>query len=262
MGELLFIGLGLGNETDLSRRTVTELRGAGALFAEEYTSAWTTGSLERLSAELGRTIVKLSRSELERETSILAALEEHRTVALVVPGDPFVATTHVALRVTLEGRGHTWRYLPGTTVLTAVPSLLGLQHYRFGRTVSLPFDEAGYRPRSPLEAIAANRGAGLHTRVLLDLAPDAGRFLTADRGLRMLVERDDAAPRVFSPGLEVGVVARVGRPDAEAWWGAHEALERRDFGPPLHSIVVPAPELHFVESSAVARWKIEQKAAP
>jgi diphthine synthase len=254
MGELWFVGAGLGDEQDLSRRAVDVLRGCRRVFAEEYTSVLVPGSLERLSAELGRGVERLGRVEVESERVLLDALGEGGPVALLVVGDPFVATTHVQLRLAAERAGHAWRYLAGPSIGTAAISLLGLMHYRFGRVVSLPFPEPGFDPESPFVTIGCNRAAGVHTLVLLDLRPSEGRFLRAEDALARF-EGARAAAAGLEDATELGVVARVGRPDADAWWGTRTVLARVSFGPPLHALVVPAPELHFEEAAAVAHWR-------
>jgi diphthine synthase len=254
MGELWFVGVGLFDERDLSLRALDVLRACDRLFAEEYTSHLAPGWAARLSATLGRGIEPLGRAEVESERPVLEALAAAPRVALLVAGDPFVATTHVQLRLAAEGAGHTWGYVPAPTVLTAAVSLLGLMHYRFGRTISLPFAEPGFDPVSPFEAIGRNRRAGAHSLILLDLRPGEGRFLRASEALGRF-EGPRATAAEVDAATEFGVVARVGSPDERAWWGTREVLAREEFGPPLHALVVPAPELHFVESAAVARWR-------
>ncbi|MCI4327377.1 MAG: diphthine synthase [Thermoplasmata archaeon] len=254
MAELRFVGAGLGDERDLSRRALDRLRSSDRIFAEEYTSHLASGALERLEAELGRPIERLNRAELEDEREILEALAKGGSVALLVAGDPFVATTHVHLRLAAEAAGHQWEYLPGASVLTAATSLLGLMHYRFGRVVSLPFPDPGFDPVSPFEAIGRNRLSASHTLVLLDLRPLEGRFLTAGDALGRF-EGPAARAAGVDASTEFGVVARVGRPDAQAWWGTRAELTGVEFGAPLHTVVVPAPELHFAETDAVRRWR-------
>lgn len=254
MGELWFVGAGLGDERDLSRRTLELLRTSARVFAEEYTSVLAAGTVERLAAELGRPVERLGRAEVESERVILEALGGAGRVALLVAGDPFFATTHVQLRLAAERAGHAWYYLPGPSVATAAVSLLGLMHYRFGRVVSLPFAEPGFDPVSPFEAVGRNRDAGAHTLVLLDLRPSEGRFLLAHEALERFDGERGVAARL-SPETEFGVVARVGRSDAAAWWGNRSVLNPQEFGEPLHALVVPAPELHFQEAAAVARWR-------
>ncbi len=253
MAELWFVGLGLSDERGLSRRALDALATADAVYAEEYTAVAPPGTLERLGRELGRPIRCLDRPLLESERPILEALDRHRRVALLVVGDPFAATTHVALRLAAERAGHDWRYVPGASILSAAAGFLGLMHYRFGRTVSLPLPEPGFAPRSPIDQIGGNRDRGLHTLLLLDLRPSEGRFLTAGAALALLRERDPEAT-VVSDRTPVAVAARVGRDDAHGWFGALAAVLPLDLGPPPHALVVPAPTLHFEEEAALARF--------
>jgi diphthine synthase len=254
MGELAFVGLGLADERGLSERHLEALRRADRVFAEEYTAVAPSGTLDRLAAAIGRPVERLDRAQLESERPVLDALAAHPRVALLVVGDPFAATTHVALRLAAEAKGHTWRYLPNASILTAAAGYLGLMHYRFGRTVSVPFPAPGFAPRSPVEQVGSNRSAGLHTLVLLDLRPEEGRFLTASDALRILCERDPEGT-VVGPETPVAVVARVGRDDAAAWFGPLGRMGALDFGPPLHAIVIPA-ELHFEEAAALERFRV------
>lgn len=260
MGELLFVGLGLHDERDLSRRGWEELRACQALFAEQYTSRWGDGALERLSRELGRPIRELPREEVEDERTLLSALEAHARVALLVVGEPFAATTHVALRLSVEKKGHRWRVLHNASILTAAASLSGLSHYRFGRVVSLPRPSPGFRPTSPYEALLANRRAGLHSLVLLDLDPKQGLYLTASEALKLLASiEEERNEGVLPADRRVVVVARAGAPDAEVWVGSSSELAKKDFGPPLHCLILPAPTLHFVEEEALEAWQRSRK---
>ncbi|HTT72946.1 MAG TPA: diphthine synthase [Thermoplasmata archaeon] len=253
MGELAFVGLGLGDEGGLSRDAWAALRGAERVFAEEYTAVAPAGTLDRIAAELGRPVERLGRADVEAERPVIDALARAPHVAFLVVGDPFAATTHVALRLAAEAAGHRWRYLPAASIVTAAPGYLGLMPYRFGRLVSLPLPEPNFAPASPLDQIAANRARELHTLVLLDLRPGEGRYLTADGAVRLLLERDGGAGRL--PPTALGAVAaRVGRPDAAGAFGPLAALGGYDFGPPPHALVVLAPTLHFEEEAALARF--------
>jgi diphthine synthase len=254
MGELAFVGLGLDDERGLSARALDALRAAGTVFAEEYTAVAPPGTLERVARAIGQPVRRLDRPLVESEAPIVEALGRGN-VALLVVGDPFAATTHVALRLAAERTGHTWRYLPNASILTAAPGFLGLMPYRFGRTVSLPFPAPGYAPTSPVEQIGANRARDLHTLVLLDLRPEEGRFLTASAALGILRERDPDA-KVIGERDPLAVAARVGRDDAAGFFGEFARLRSHDFGPPMHAVVVPAATLHFEEAAALERYRL------
>jgi len=261
MAELWFVGLGLGDERGLSLEAFEVLKSADRVLAEEYTAVAPEGTLDRLERAIGHPIERLDRTLLESERPILDALAAGSCVVLLVVGDPFAATTHVALRVAAEEAGHTWRYLPSASILTAAAGYLGLMHYRFGRTVSLPFPAPGFEPRSPLEQIGENRARGLHTLVLLDLEPRTARFLTAGEALRVLRERDPGGTTIPDEGL-LAVAARVGRDDAAGFVGTFAELGSVDFGPPMHALVVLAPELHFEEEAALRRFRGPPRRAP
>jgi len=261
MGELAFVGLGLADERGLSERALSILASSAVVFAEEYTAVAPSGTIERLGRRIGRPVELLTRPLLESEGPILDALAAHPRVALVVVGDPFAATTHVSLRLAAENAGHRWTYCPNASILTAAAGFLGLMHYRFGRTVSLPLPSERFAPTSPLEHIAANRERNLHSLVLLDLRPEEGRFLTAAEALTMIRERDPEG-RWVGERDRLAVVARVGEESARAWVGAFASLRGIDFGPPMHVLVVCAPSLHFEEEAAVRRYAVPETARP
>ena len=60
---------------------------------------------------------------------------------------------------------------------------------------------------------------------------------------------------VVPENAPIAVAARVGRSDEAGWFGPLEELVRVDFGPPMHVVIVPAPELHFEELAALARYR-------
>jgi diphthine synthase len=254
VAELWFVGLGLGDEQGLSLRA-REVLARSEVLAEEYTAVAPAGTLERLAAAIGRPVRRLDRPLLESEGPVLEALGRSPSVALLVVGDPFAATTHVHLRLAAERAGHTWRYLPNASILTAAAGFLGLIHYRFGRPVSLPLPAPGFAPRSPLEQVDGNRSRGLHTLLLLDLKPEEGRYLTAGEALQIVRERDPEG-RVVPEDGPVAVAARVGRDDAAGFFGTFARLRGVEFGPPLHAVVVLAPELHFEEAAALERFRV------
>ena len=52
------------------------------------------------------------------------------------------------------------RLIHGVSIFTACASALGLQPYKFGRTITLPFQEKGFSPSSPYENILENNKRG------------------------------------------------------------------------------------------------------
>ncbi len=256
MAELWFVGLGLDDERGLSRRALDVLASSEVL-AEEYTATAPPGTLDRLAAAIGRPIRTLDRERLESETPVLEALGRSPRVCLLVVGDPFAATTHVALRLAAERAGHTWHYLPNASILTAAAGFLGLMHYRFGRTVSLPLPGPRLRPPFAARAHRGEPGAGTPHAAPSRPPSARGPFPHGGGGARDPARTGPGLPRYLAEETMVAVAARVGRSDAAGFYGPFGRMRGRDFGPPLHAVVVPAPELHFEESAALERFRCD-----
>ncbi len=249
-GSLTFVGLGLHDEKGVTVRGLEEIAKAEVVFAESYTSTLSEGALTRLGELTGKTVKLLDRVAVEDGTSILDACRTRR-VALLVAGDPMSATTHVDLRLRAVKQGTVTRVIHGVSALTAVPGLLGLQHYKFGRTASLPFPQEGYSPTSPLEVVAENLARGLHTLVLLDIDAENGRYMTANEGMHLLMDMERRLGKgLINESTLVCVVARAGSDACTVRAGPIGKLIAEDFGPPLHALVVPG-KLHFVEEDAL-----------
>ena len=254
---MAFVGLGLHNELDISERGLQEMRTADVVFAESYTSMISPGSLDKLAAMCGRKIEVLDRTAVEDGSRILAECVSKKVV-LLVAGDPMSATTHVDLRLRATRENIETVVVHNASIFTAVAGLLGLQHYKFGRTTTLPFPQEGYSPTSPYEVVSENLSRGLHTLILLDIDADNSRYMTVNEGLHLLLDMDRRVGKgQISEHTLVCAVARAGSPDCMIRAGAVKELTAVDFGPPLHSIVIPG-RLHFVEEEALeafAGWK-------
>lgn len=249
-GSLTFVGLGLHDEKGVTVRGLEEITRADVVFAESYTSTLSEGALTRLERSAGKTIKLLDRATVEDGAMILETCRSKR-VALLVAGDPMSATTHVDLRLRAAKQGTVTRVVHGVSALTAVPGLLGLQHYKFGRTTSLPFPQEGYSPTSPYDVVTENLSRGLHTLVLLDIDADSDRYMTANEGMHLLMDMERRVGKGLTDGKTlVCVVARAGSDDCVVRAGPLGKLVDEDFGPPLHALVVPG-KLHFVEEEAL-----------
>ncbi len=249
-GSLVFVGLGLDDERGMTLRGLEEAKAADVVFAEFYTSTLRQGSISRLEKALGKEIRVLSRQEVEDASALLEACKD-RKVVLLVAGDPMAATTHVDLRIRAHAVGARTSVVHGPSVFTSVAGLLGLQHYKFGRTTTLPFPQEGYSPTSPYDVVCENISRRLHTLVLLDIDADHSRYMTANEGLHLLMDLEGRVGKgALTKDTVVCVVARAGSDDAVVRAGRIGDILDEDFGPPLHSIVVPG-KLHFMEEEAL-----------
>src|SRR5213592_2418015 len=252
MGELVFIGLGLHDEKGITLRGLDEARSADVVFAELYTSGLAGATVASVEQLVGKKIRVLSRNDVEDGRTILEAAAKQK-VAFLVVGDPMAATTHVDLRLRAASRKISTRIVHGVSILTAAAGALGLQIYKFGRTTTVPFSSARFAPTSPLEAILANRRAGLHSLVLLDLREDGSFLAPQDAIASLLKMASSLGSSEFGPGILAAVLSRVGSPHVRAFAGPIVRLAARDLGPPPHCLVVPG-SLHFLEKEALVAF--------
>jgi diphthine synthase len=251
MGEIVFVGLGLHDDLGISLRGLDEVKNADAVFMELYTSLLPGFSLERFEKLCGRRVNFLSRRDLEENNgqTILKVAENHKAV-LLVPGDPLIATTHVALRIAAEKKGIRTCVVHGASVLSAVIGLSGLHNYKFGKSVTIPFPEET-PSETPYSVIAQNRKLGLHTLCLLDIKTEERRFLSIRDALKELLRVEEKRKKmVVTEGTLVVGVARAGSSHPTVRAGLVSGILDCDFGEPPHSLIFPG-KLHFMEAEAL-----------
>jgi len=252
LGELVFVGLGLFNELDISLRGLEEVRKADTVFAELYTSLMSGLSIQKLQKLVKKKISVVSRQVLEEEEGkrILQEAEKGKTVFLV-PGDPLIATTHVDLRIRAEKMGIRTRVIHGASIVSAVIGLSGLQNYKYGRSVTVPFPEKGFIPETPYTVIQVNQRMGLHTLCFLDIRAEEKRYMTVKEGLESLLAIEKRKEnRVITPDTLVVGIARAGSEKPTVKAGFIGDVLNYDFGAPPHTLVFPG-RLHFMEAEAL-----------
>ncbi len=254
MGELVFIGLGLCDENDISLRGLEELKQADFAFAELYTSLMQELKIEKLEKLAGKKIHLVSRKILEEKDGrqLLAAAQNGKTVFLV-PGDPLIATTHVDLRIRAEKDGIKTRVIHGASIISAAIGLSGLQNYKFGRSVTIPFANRRILSETPYKVVKANLEAGLHTLCFLDIRAEETRYMTVKEALKTLIEIEKTKRRsIITQHTLVAGIARAGSRNPLVKAGLLGQVLNYDFGKPPHVLIFPG-KLHFMEAEALIK---------
>jgi diphthine synthase len=251
LGELVFVGLGLNDEMGISLCGLEEVKTADAAFIELYTSFMPNFSLEHFEAISGKRLKVVSRMELEEENGevVLKAAENGKAI-LLVPGDPLIATTHVALRIEAEKRGIKTRLVHGSSILSAVMGLSGLHNYKFGKSVTIPFPDET-TSETPYDVVAQNKKLGLHTLCLLDIKAEEKRYLSVREGLGSLLKIEEKKKKgvITVDSLVVGI-ARAGSNNPTVKADSVKKLLVYDFGEPPYSVIFLG-KLHFMEAEAL-----------
>ena len=250
MNELVFVGLGLNDEKGISVKGLEETKTADYVFMELYTSLMPDFNLQRFEILCGKKVQAVSRRELEEENGgiILEAARKGKAVFLV-SGDPFIATTHVTLRIDAEKHGVKTRIIHGASIISAIISLSGLHNYKFGKTVTVPFPENF--SETPYNVIVQNKKLGLHTLCLLDLKANEKLFLSINQAIAMLleVEQKNKKGAISLDTIAVGI-ARAGSSSPMLKADFIKNLVNYSFGEPPYSLIFPG-DLHFMEAESL-----------
>ncbi len=251
MGSLTFIGMGLYDEKGISLHGLEVAKSAHTVMLEGYTNLMPGLKPGAIDALVGKKPLLLGRKAVEDGMAILKLAADH-DVAFLVAGDPFIATTHVDLRMRAMKRGIRVDVVHAPSIISVAPGAAGLQNYKFGKSATITFPP----PVSdvPYDTLKMNRTAGLHTLFFLDLRSEEGRFMTVNEALRLMLEAElRRGESVFMPEtLSIGI-ARAGGPEQLVKAGTASSLSEEDFGRPPHVLIVPG-KLHFVEADALVAF--------
>lgn len=249
---LILIGYGISGFKGISLRGLEIARECDEVYLEAYTSPVKV-NLREAESILGRKVEKLTRKELEDGGEIIQE-SMFKKVAILTPGDPLIATTHISLLLEAERNGIETEVIHAASIYTVAIGESGLHIYKFGRTgtLTVPRD---FVPFSIYNTITENMKKGLHTLLLLQQDPSSGEFLSARDALNLLVKMStmkgdeminkDTIAIVLS-GLktrsEIKLAGKTGR------------LIRALSHVPVQSAVIIIPgDLHFMEKRALKR---------
>ena len=235
---LYIVGLGIGDEKDISLKGVEACKKSALVFAELYTAMW-RGSLSNLEKVIGKGIKVLERKDLEEKSAEFVKKAKGKVVALLVPGDPLTATTHINLLMDAKKSGVRARIIHSSSILTAVAET-GLNIYNFGKTATVVRPEPGYSPTSFYEAGVMNKKHGLHTLFLLDVD------MSTAEGLRVLMDIEKKRKHgLISEGMRVIAASGLGTEKSKVIYYKARDLLKKPMKPPA-VIIIPG-KLHFVE---------------
>uniref|UniRef100_A0AAG5CS60 diphthine methyl ester synthase n=1 Tax=Anopheles atroparvus TaxID=41427 RepID=A0AAG5CS60_ANOAO len=273
------IGLGLGDPEDITVKGLSIIKQCERVYLESYTSILCCGK-EKLEAFYGRNLILADREMVEQRADEILEGAENQSIAFLVVGDPFGATTHTDLLLRAKEKGISTSVVHNASIMNAV-GCCGLQLYHFGETVSIPYWDDTWKPDSFYEKIAANLEHGLHTLCLLDIKVKEPtleslmkkkreymppRFMSVSEAASQLLEIvankssvDGDAPNseqrhgLTEQSLLVGL-ARVGHETQKIVACSLKEMKDVDLGPPLHSLIIPNGRLHPLETEFLQQF--------
>ena len=266
---LYMIGLGLGDEKDITVKGLEAVKKCNHVFLEHYTSVLSS-SVEDLSKFYGKEIILASRDMVEKDADRILEDAKEKDVAFLVVGDVFGATTHTDIFLRAKEKNIPVEVIHNASIINVVGAT-GLELYKFGKTTSIVFDDDNWLPDTPYKVISMNRSNGLHTLCLLDIKtaetskedmlkgkdnPKDARFMTVKKACEILLKLEEKNnEKVIDENLMVIGVARMGQKTQKIVYSSiKKFIEMIDMGEPLHSLIIPG-NLHFVEEEFLSQFK-------
>jgi diphthine synthase len=230
---LYLIGAGLWDEGDIPIKGIEAAKKCQKVYIERYTSLW-KGDL----SHLGIKAEDFKRSDMEENVQKVIKEAKENDVAILVPGDALIATTHSTVILEAKKEGIKFEIIHASSIFSAIGET-GLQVYKFGKTATIPYAET----EAPYKILEQNLSIGAHTLFLLDITPD--RLMTCSEGLKKLLEMEAKfGKKLLSKETKVVVFCRAGSREKVLKYDRISNLLGLDCT--LCTIIIPGP-LHFAE---------------
>lgn len=245
--------MGLSGFKSCSHQILDILREVKLIFVERYTN-FISQEKPEIWDEIHTKIRPLERKALEEEDDLFLDEIKGMTVALLIPGDPFIATTHNSIRIAATKRGYACKTIHNSSIISAAISISGLSSYRFGRTVTCPF--RSNKSEFPYRIIQRNKSIDAHTLVLLDINIVENKFLSIDEAISILSDLEkEIQENVFNENSIVLGLAKIGYNNEFVSAGLIKEVSKagtwKQIGPP-QALIVCSDNFHFTESEALS----------
>jgi diphthine synthase len=243
---LWFVGLGIGGLDALSDKARKVISESDIVYFEQFTSPMSENETKFLQ-QITKGQFKLAPRWIVEDGKEILESAKNNTVALLSYGDPYIATTHIELRVRAITDNIKTDTIHASSAITSLVGECGLHFYKVGKTVTIM---SGIPSSTAYYTIFENLKLGNHTIVLLEWNQNKNFFLDPKEAIQSLLDQEkEQARKVFS-GETYGIVAsRIGQSDQKIVAGKFSSLNQ-DFGAPPHTIIIPGM-MHFTESDAL-----------
>ncbi|MEM2744540.1 MAG: SAM-dependent methyltransferase, partial [Nitrososphaerota archaeon] len=123
---LFFIGLGINGCKYLTLKGLEILKKSNKIFLDIYTSKINEKDIKELSKLISKEIIIANREMLENGALKIIEEAKDKNIAILIPGDPFIATTHISLKELAIERNIKIETIHGVSIVSAAISLSGL----------------------------------------------------------------------------------------------------------------------------------------
>ncbi len=245
---LWFVGFGISGFKSIPIEALDVISKADVVYLEQFTSPIGESDLTKIKRATNGEF-KLAKRWLVEDGNEILKNAKKKKVVLLAYGDPYIATTHIELRVrAIEDKIKTFS-IHASSSLTSMIGECGLHFYKVGRIATIMSEIKSLT--TPYYIIYKNIIEGNHTVLLLEYDQDRKFFLDPNDALNGLLETEKGQVRnLISSSTYVVVASRIGFKDQNIISGKISSLKKIDFGKPPHTVIIPG-KLHFTESDAL-----------
>ena len=245
---LFFVGLGISGFKSIPSEALDVLSKADIVYLEQFTSPIKKSDLTKIKNVTKGEFKTVKRWQVEDGNEILKNAKKKKAVLLSY-GDPYIATTHIELRTRAIEEKIKTHSIHASSSLTSMIGECGLHFYKIGRIATIMSEMKSLT--TPYYIIYKNIIEGNHTILLLEYNQDKDFFLDPKDALCGLLETEKGQKRnVINLSTYVIVASRIGFKDQTIISGKLSSVNKKDFGKPPHTIIIPG-RLHFTESDAL-----------
>jgi diphthine synthase len=210
--------------------------------------------MEEYEKAIKKKLTPIYRKSLENDSKEFLTSLKGINSAILISGDPFIATTHYMLLLEAVQLGLHVEIYNNVSIYSVAPSFTGLSAYKFGKTVTISFPDR-ISSEASYDLIRANLSINAHTLVLLDVDLEKKTFLSIDEALQILLGLESIKKdQLFFPETFLIALSKLGSSEAKISYKSIKNLQLDSwskFGPP-QALVVPAklsvPEKEIVET--------------
>ncbi len=251
---LFLAGTGLSYD-DISVRAAEACRRCDEVFIDTYTSFVDGRKTEALSKLIGKEIRKLEREDMEDRAKELVERANVKDIAVLIGGDPLIATTHKILFIEAKKANVKIKVYHSSNIMTAAIGESGLDFYRFGAVCTIPRWTDNYKPLSFYETIEKNQKQNNHSLILLDYDPEnSATIRVADAVTRLEDAEKSYKNGIISGDKRIIIIKNIGlEKESVRFTTIKEAKEDSNKG--MAAIILPA-KLSAVEKETMQGMQI------
>ena len=243
---LYLIGIGLGNEKDITLNGIEALKKSDYIYLENYTS--NIGfEIENLEKLISKKIILVNRKKMEEEINSILDQAKEKIVSVLIKGDIFSATTHITILLSAKEKNIDLKIIHNASILNVIGDT-GLMLYNFGKTASIPFNNE--QIETPYNVLNDNLSIGLHTLFLLDLK-SSFEFMNFKEGINYIIKIENKQRlNLINNDSKVIICAGLGTKKQIIKYGKIKDLLKSEIEIYPQCFIIPG-KLHFIEEEVL-----------